>query len=71
VFGDESGTVRAIRPLQLHGLPYWDVSIEFSDGRVEDARLGDEAVPGGLRPGDRVLAAKAGLMIIGLAREIE
>jgi hypothetical protein len=71
MFGDETGVVRAIRPFALHGLPYWDVVLEFEDGRVEQATLGDEAVPGGLRPGDRVRASKAGMMIIGLGREVE
>lgn len=71
MFGDESGTVRSIRSFVLHGLPYWDVVVEFEGGRVEQATLGDEAVPGGLTAGDRVRASKAGMMIIGLSREIE
>jgi hypothetical protein len=71
MFGDESGIVAAIRSFELHGLPYWDVSIRFEDGRIEEARLGDEAVPGGLAPGDRVRVSKAGMMIIGLGREVD
>jgi hypothetical protein len=68
VFGDETGTIRALRPFTLHGLPYWDVVVELESGTVEQATLGDEAVPGGLRPGDKVLVSKAGMMIIGLGR---
>jgi hypothetical protein len=69
MYGDETATVRAVRPFELHGLPWWDVSIELDGGRLEEVRLGDEAVPGGLAPGDRVRVARAGLVVIGLARE--
>jgi len=70
VFGDEVGTVRAVRAFQLHGLPWWDVSVELDAGGMEEIRLGDESVPGGLAAGDRVRIARAGLVVIGLAREM-
>jgi len=69
MFGDEVATVRAVRAFELHGLPWWDVSLDLDGGGTEDVRLGDESVPGGLAPGDRVRIARAGLVVIGLARE--
>jgi hypothetical protein len=71
VFGDESGTVAAVRGFDLHGVTYYDLAVRFDDGRVEEARLGPESVPGGLAAGDRVRVIRAGLMIIQVARETE
>lgn len=69
MFGDEPGTVKAVRSFELHGVTYYDVAVELEDGRVEEARLGPEGVPAGLAPGDTVLVRKAALMIIGLERQ--
>ncbi|MGH2727111.1 MAG: hypothetical protein ACRDKS_09055 [Actinomycetota bacterium] len=69
MFGDETGNVEAIRAFDLHGVTYYDLSIRFDDGRVDDARLGAESVAGGLQAGDRVRVMRAGLMIIQVARE--
>lgn len=66
---DEVGTVKALRPFDLHGVTYWDVVVELDDGRTEAARLGPEGVPAGLQPGERVLVRRAALMIIGLSRQ--
>jgi hypothetical protein len=68
MFGDEPGTVKALRPFDLHGVTYYDVAVELEDGRVEEARLGPEGVPAGLKPGDLVLVRRAAMMIIGLER---
>jgi hypothetical protein len=69
MFGDETGTIEAIRAFDLHGVTYYDLAVKFDDGRMEDARLGAESVAGGLQPGDRVRVMRAGLMIIQVARE--
>jgi len=69
MFGDEAGTVEAIRSFDLHGVTYYDLAIKLDDGRLEEARLGPESVPGGLSAGDRVRLIRAGLMIIQVARE--
>ena len=69
MFGDEVGTVEAVRSFDLHGVIYTDLAVRFDDGRMEDARLGPESVPGGLKAGDRVRVVRAGLMIIQVARE--
>lgn len=69
MFGDETGTVRAVRAFDLHGVTYYDLAITFDDERTEDARLGSESVATGLKAGDRVRVMRAGLMIIQVARE--
>lgn len=57
-----------VRPFDLHGVTYSDVTVGFPDGSTETARLGPEALPGGLRPGERVLATRVANMIISLRR---
>jgi hypothetical protein len=69
VFGDEVGTIEAIRPFDLHGVTYYDLAVKLDDGRMDEARLGSESVAGGLQAGDRVRIIRAGLMIIQVARE--
>jgi hypothetical protein len=69
MFGDEAGTTEAVRSFDLHGVTYYDVAVRLDDGRIEEARLGPESVPGGLEVGDRVRIVRAGLMIIQIARE--
>jgi len=69
MFGDDVGTIEAARPLDLHGVIYWDLAIKLDDGRVEETRLGPESVAGGLKVGDRVRLVRAGFMIIQVARE--
>jgi hypothetical protein len=71
MFGDEVGTIAAVRGFDLHGVTYYDLAVEFSDGRREEARLGPESVPGGLAAGDRVRVVRAGFMIIQIARETD
>jgi len=57
-----------VRPFDLHGVTYTDVTVTYSDGSIEQARLGPEAVPESLRPGERVLATRAANMILALRR---
>ena len=66
MFGDETGTLKMLRPFELHGITMWDVAVAFEGGRIEEARLGPEGVAGGLTVGDRVLVRKAAMMIIGV-----
>jgi hypothetical protein len=69
MFGDDVGTIEAVRAFDLHGVTYYDLAVRLDDGRIEEARLGPESVPGGLEAGDRVRLIRAGLMIIQVARE--
>jgi hypothetical protein len=68
VLGEEEAMVLEAQPLQIHGVTYYDVTVTFRDRSVERARLGFEAVPEGLQPGDRVLATRAMNMVIALRR---
>jgi len=69
MFGDDVGTIEAVRSFDLHGVIYYDLAVKLDDGRSEEARLGPESVPGGLKAGDRVRLIRAGFMIIQVARE--
>jgi len=68
VLGEREGVVVDVVPFDLHGVTYSDVTVTYSDGSMEQARLGPEAVPEGLRPGERVLAMRAANMILSLRR---
>jgi hypothetical protein len=58
VLGEQEAMVVGVKPFGLHGVTHYDVTVEFADRTVEQARLGPEAVPDGLRPGERVLATR-------------
>jgi hypothetical protein len=68
VLGEREGVVVDVIPFDLHGVVYSDVTVTYSDGSIEQARLGPEAVPENLRPGERVLATRAANMILSLRR---
>jgi hypothetical protein len=68
VFGEQEVVVLEVRPFGLHGLTYVDVTVTFPDRSVDQARLGPEAVPADLQPGERVLASRVANMIVSLRR---
>jgi hypothetical protein len=68
VFGDREGVVRAVRPWEVHGVPYIDVTVAYADGSVETARLGVESVPEDLAIEDRVTVSRAVNMIVAIRR---
>lgn len=68
MLGEREAVVHEVRPFDLHGVTYRDVTIGFPDGSTETARLGPEAVPEDLQPGERVLATRVANMIISLRR---
>lgn len=68
MLGEQEAMVLAVNPFGLHGLTYYDVTVEFPDRTVEHARLGPESVPDGLQPGERILATRAANMLISLRR---
>lgn len=57
-----------VKPFDLHGVTYQDVTIAYRDRSVDQARLGPEGVPEGLRSGEVVLATKVANMVISLRR---
>jgi len=68
VFGDREAVVEAVRPWDVHGVPYVDVTVRYADGARETARLGAESVPEGVAEGDRVTVARAANMIVAIRR---
>jgi hypothetical protein len=68
VLGEEEAVVREVDPIAIHGLPYVDVMLVFPDGTTDRPRLGPEAVPEGLEPGERVLVTRAARVVIAIRR---
>ena len=68
MFGDQEALVLEVAPLSVHGLVYYDVKMAFRDRSLHEARLGPEAVPENLQPGERVMAALAANMVVSLRR---
>lgn len=66
--GEQEALVAEVRPFDLHGVTYRDVTVRFADGSTETARLGPEAVPEDLGAGERVLATRVANMVISLRR---
>jgi hypothetical protein len=52
VFGDQEAVVIGVKPFDLHGVTYYDVTVLIPDRSVEQARLVRE----GIQPGDHVMA---------------
>jgi hypothetical protein len=68
VLGDQEAVVTEVTPFNLHGVTYYDVTLNFTDGTSRSARLGPEGVPEGIKAGDRVLAMLAANMVVSLRR---
>ena len=68
MLGEQEALVVEIRPFELHGVTYQDVTIAYQDRSVDHARLGPEGVPENLQPGERVFATKVANILISLRR---
>jgi len=68
VLGEQEALVVEVRPFDLHGVTYRDVTIAYRDRSTETARLGPESVPEDLRAGEEVLATRVVNMVISLRR---
>jgi hypothetical protein len=68
MLGEQEALVIDIRPFELHGVTYQDVTIGYRDRSVEHARLGPEGVPDNLQPGEQVLVMKVANIVISLRR---
>ena len=68
---EEEAVVIDIKPFNLHGVNYQDVTITFPDRSIDHARLGPEGVPENLQPGDVVLAMRVSNMVVSLRRSSE
>jgi hypothetical protein len=63
--------VLEVRPFDIHGSRFVDVTVAYPDGSVDRARLGAESVPGGLEVGERVLVRRVMTTIVELTRPPE
>ncbi len=68
---EEEAVVVDIKPFNLHGVNFQDVTITFPDRSIDHARLGPEGVPENLQPGDVVLAMRVSNMVVSLRRSSE
>jgi hypothetical protein len=68
VLGEREAVVVEVRPFDLHGVGYVDVTVAFKDRSGATARLGNESVPEALEPGDEVFVDMAANMIVAIRR---
>jgi hypothetical protein len=52
---EKEAVVVEVRPWDVHGSGFVDVSVVYPDRTVETARLGRESAPADLQAGDRVM----------------
>ena len=68
MLGEQDALVLEVASFPLHGVTYYDVKVAFRDRTVAEARLGPEAVPEDLQPGEQVLATRVANMVVSLRR---
>lgn len=68
MLGEQEAVVLEIKPWDVHGVNFEDVTVVYPDRTVETARLGQESVPPELQPGERVLVTKAVNVIVSIRR---
>jgi hypothetical protein len=54
MFDERDALVLEVRPWDVHGSGFVDVTVAYPDRRVETARLGRESAPSDLVAGERV-----------------
>jgi len=57
-----------VKPWDVHGVGYIDVTVAYPDRVLETARLGLESIPGDLQAGEQVLVSRAVNMIVAIRR---
>jgi hypothetical protein len=68
VLGQQEAVVVEVKPWDVHGVGYVDVTVVYPDRVLETARLGPESVPDDLEAGERVLVSRAVNMIVAITR---
>ena len=68
MLGEQEALVVDIRPFELHGVTYQDLTVAYRDRSVDHARLGPEGVPENLQAGEQVLVTKVANIVISLRR---
>ena len=57
-----------VKPWDVHGVGFVDVTVVYPDRVLETARLGPESIPQDLRAGDHVVVSRAVNLIVGIRR---
>jgi hypothetical protein len=68
MLGEKQAIVVDVRPFDVHGVAYVDVTLTYRDRSVEMARLGRESVPDGVGAGDEVVVRTAANMVVAIER---
>ena len=68
MLGEVEAVVLEVKPWDVHGVGYVDVTVAYPDRTSETARLGPESVPEDLQAGERVLVSRAVNMIVSIRR---
>jgi hypothetical protein len=68
VLGEREAIVVEVKPWDVHGVAYVDVTVAYPDRVLETARLGPESIPEDLEPGERVMVERAVNMIVAIRR---
>lgn len=69
MLGEKEAIVVDVRPLDVHGVGYVDLTVAYRDRSTESARLGRESVPEDLEQGERVIVRSAANMIVAVERQ--
>lgn len=65
---EREAVVLEVRPWDVHGSAFVDVTVTYPDRRVETARLGRESVPADLAAGERVMVRLVMNAIVEIVR---
>ena len=68
MLGEREAEVLEVTPVEIHGVPYADVTVGYPDGVVASARLGRESIPVDLGVRDRVVVRAAMSVIVAVRR---
>jgi hypothetical protein len=66
MLGDRSAVVLEVRPVEIHGSRFVDVTVRLDDGTRISSRIGQESAPEGLSNGDAVVVSTALNMIVAI-----
>jgi hypothetical protein len=68
VLGEREAVVVEVKPWDVHGVGYVDVTVAYPDRVLETSRLGPESIPEDLQAGEPVLVSRAVNMIVAIRR---
>jgi hypothetical protein len=66
MLGEVEALVVDVRPFDVHGVGYVDVTVAYRDRSTATARLGRESVPAELAVGDQVAVRLVANMIVAI-----